>query len=162
MTIQDLGNVGEFIAALATVATLGYLALQVRAARHSTDFLISQGISQQYNHTNGQITQNPELAELFARVRRDPDSLSDVDSVRLEFLFFQYFHTHNMILELGAKGIISERWVRGCTADLEAMLSFVIPRRIFQKHAHWWGPEIAVIFDSTELDPDPTQLRGAQ
>ena len=30
MTIQDLGSIGELIAAIATVATLGYLALQIR------------------------------------------------------------------------------------------------------------------------------------
>ena len=38
MTIQDLGSLGELIAAIATVATLGYLATQIRLgnrlARH--------------------------------------------------------------------------------------------------------------------------------
>ena len=32
MTLQDLGNLGEFIAAVATVVTLIYLAIQVRAS----------------------------------------------------------------------------------------------------------------------------------
>ncbi len=30
MTIQDLGSIGEFVAAIATVATLAYLAAQIR------------------------------------------------------------------------------------------------------------------------------------
>jgi hypothetical protein len=30
MTIQDLGSIGELVAAIATVATLVYLALQIR------------------------------------------------------------------------------------------------------------------------------------
>jgi hypothetical protein len=30
LTIQDLGSIGELIAAIATVATLAYLALQIR------------------------------------------------------------------------------------------------------------------------------------
>ena len=156
MTIQDLGSIGELIAALATVATLIYLASQVRAARHSTDFLISQGISQQFNHTNGQITQDPELAELFTRGLSDPDSLSDVESIRFDFLLYQYFHTHNMILELGAEGIIGERWVRGSTTDMKALFGFAGMRRFFDKNAHWWGQEIATIFDSTEVNPDLT------
>ncbi len=33
MTIQELGSIGEFVAALATVATLAYLATQIRYAR---------------------------------------------------------------------------------------------------------------------------------
>ena len=39
MNIQELGSIGEFVAAIATVATLAYLALQIRqntrALRHS-------------------------------------------------------------------------------------------------------------------------------
>ena len=31
MTIQDLGSIGEFVAAIATVATLVYLAIQIRS-----------------------------------------------------------------------------------------------------------------------------------
>lgn len=30
MSLQDLGNLGELIAALATVLTLGYLAIQLK------------------------------------------------------------------------------------------------------------------------------------
>ena len=33
MTIQDLGSIGEFIAALATLATLAYIAIQVNHAK---------------------------------------------------------------------------------------------------------------------------------
>jgi hypothetical protein len=33
MTIQELGSIGEFVAAIATVATLAYLATQIRYAR---------------------------------------------------------------------------------------------------------------------------------
>lgn len=36
MTIQDWGSVGELLAAVATVATLGYLAVQVRQNTQST------------------------------------------------------------------------------------------------------------------------------
>ncbi len=35
MTIQDLGSLGELIAAVATVATLVYLALQIRQNTHT-------------------------------------------------------------------------------------------------------------------------------
>ena len=36
MTIQDLGSIGELIAAIATVVTLAYLALQIRQNTIST------------------------------------------------------------------------------------------------------------------------------
>ena len=49
MTIQDLGGIGELIAAVATIATLAYLAIQVRqntrALRSSTFQQISMDLS---------------------------------------------------------------------------------------------------------------------
>ena len=38
MTISELGSIGELIGAVATVATLLYLALQIRANTHSAKY----------------------------------------------------------------------------------------------------------------------------
>jgi len=47
VTIQDLGSVGELIAAVATVATLGYLAIQIRqntkSVRAASRFDVASG-----------------------------------------------------------------------------------------------------------------------
>ena len=37
VTIQDLGSIGEFVAAIATVATLVYLAIQIRSNTAAPD-----------------------------------------------------------------------------------------------------------------------------
>ncbi len=36
MTIQELGSIGEFVAAIATIATLAYLAIQIRAGARAS------------------------------------------------------------------------------------------------------------------------------
>ena len=36
MTLQDLGSIGELVGALATIATLVYLAIQIRANTRAT------------------------------------------------------------------------------------------------------------------------------
>lgn len=47
MTIQDLGSLGELIAAVATIATLGYLAIQIRqnttSVRAASRFDVASG-----------------------------------------------------------------------------------------------------------------------
>ena len=40
MTIQDLGSIGELVAAIATIATLAYLAIQIRGKGLSRSMLI--------------------------------------------------------------------------------------------------------------------------
>ena len=37
MTIQDLGSIGELVAAIATIATLVYLAIQIRQNTFATE-----------------------------------------------------------------------------------------------------------------------------
>jgi hypothetical protein len=37
MTLQDLGNIGEFVAAIGVVVSLIYLAIQVRAGSRQTE-----------------------------------------------------------------------------------------------------------------------------
>ena len=64
MSIQELGSLGEFIAAIATIATLAYLAVQVRqntrALRSSTFEDVSGGM----NQISTAIATHPELSSL--------------------------------------------------------------------------------------------------
>ena len=44
MTIQDLGNIGEVVAAVATVVTLVYLAIQIRANTNAVQAAAAQTV----------------------------------------------------------------------------------------------------------------------
>ena len=64
MTLQDLGSIGEFLAAIATLATLVYLAAQIRQntrAIKATSFMESQ---HSLAGVHDYLAQNPELLEL--------------------------------------------------------------------------------------------------
>ena len=64
MTLQDLGSIGELIAAIATLATLVYLAAQIRQntrAIKATSFMESQHF---FAGLHDYLAQNPDLLEL--------------------------------------------------------------------------------------------------
>jgi len=91
VTIQDLGSIGEIIGAVATVATLLYLALQIRqgtAATRQTSLYQAIESGQQLRM---EFVQNPEAAALYLRGLRDPDSLSPEDAYRFQMLVFSIF-----------------------------------------------------------------------
>ena len=87
MTIQDLGSLGEIVGALATIITLAYLAIQIRAntrmmatqSRHRTE-----EISSRYNMA---LAQDPQLADLFRRGLGGTESLTPTEQVQFSFLF---------------------------------------------------------------------------
>lgn len=74
MSLQDLGSIGELVAAIATVATLVYLAIQVRhnsvALNRSNELAQANSIHQitsMFNELNWRLAGDGELAEIHAR-----------------------------------------------------------------------------------------------
>ena len=86
MTIQDLGSLGELIAAIATVATLLYLASQIRHSNKALAESTSGAINASYASINSRISSDAEFAELFIRGRQDLDALDAVEVERFRAL----------------------------------------------------------------------------
>ena len=160
MTIQDLGSIGELIAAVATLATLAYLAVQVRSARNSMDFATAQGLSEQFNHVNAQLAENPELADIYLRGLHYPDALSDEEWLRFSNLSMQYWNVHQIILELGAAGIVSKRWVEGSRLEIASRCRLPGLQRHLQENRHWFSKEMIQLVEEVETDPDLIWRKG--
>ena len=73
MTFQDVGALGELLAAVATLATLVYLASQIRMAKRAFDRQRSQDLQTMFNTNNQVIAANPELADAIAKLQIGED-----------------------------------------------------------------------------------------
>ncbi len=100
MTIQDLGSIGEFVAALATLATLLYLAIQIRQNTASVRSASAQQILQGIAEFNQFISSDLSLIDLWWR-GSEPDALSEQEwhrflalassfILRLELMFINH------------------------------------------------------------------------
>jgi hypothetical protein len=82
VTLQDLGSLGEFVAAIATLATLIYLALQIRQntreSQAASRNLVSQSFVDFCFHVSGDL----EITKLTRRGLIDPESLDDDETLR--------------------------------------------------------------------------------
>ncbi len=87
MTIQDLGSIGEFVAALATVATLIYLALQLRHNGRVSRF-DSHLKARQLVAESQRVLSDPDKAKLWRVGLSDPDALTEDE--RLSFFSILY------------------------------------------------------------------------
>ena len=101
MTIQDLGSIGELVAAIGTVATLVYLAIQIRQNSRLLRASASQAVAQSALDFNTVLVQDRELLRLFTTGRQDLGSLDaeqrDVFTTTLITLFYTYesgFYQH--------------------------------------------------------------------
>ena len=86
MTIQDLGSLGELIAAVATVATLVYLAMQIREHSRSTRAEAARG-TVDGNPAMLAVAQDPELTKIFVSGLSDFTALDRFEKTRFAYTF---------------------------------------------------------------------------
>jgi hypothetical protein len=91
VTIQDLGSLGELIAAVATVATLVYLAAQIRQNTRALRSSSFHGVTDSFNQINMRIANDESLARIFRLGSEDLAQLTDDERVRFGFMFLSAF-----------------------------------------------------------------------
>ena len=110
-TAQLLGNIGEFVGAIAIVATLVYLAMQVR---QNTD-MMSVGNAQHFVDFNislvGPIVTNRELADLWIKGDSDFETLDPIDKQRIVMFEWQAIAGWYNFFNLRQQRLVSdEQW----------------------------------------------------
>ena len=140
MTIQDLGSIGEFVAAIATLVTLIYLATQIRhntaTARASTlqsavQFTVSMSES---------IYRDAEINDLFDRGSADMASLSDSERSRFHLILIAFFrmsqNSHHQFVE----GFIDEPTFTGMATSIFAFIDRPGAREWWQANEERFDP----------------------
>ena len=111
VTIQDLGSIGELLAALATIATLGYLAVQIRQNSESVRMGAEIELSKQLVDWHARVTSDPELIRIWDAAATNPESMNSEDVARLRWLSAECFLIYEGQYEFYKKGYIAdEAW----------------------------------------------------
>jgi hypothetical protein len=82
VTLQDLGSIGEFVAAIATLATLAYLALQIRQNTRGTRAQTTAAVASEMQRNLLALAECDALAQAFVKAAQGAE-LSPVEITRL-------------------------------------------------------------------------------
>ncbi len=99
MTIQDLGSIGELIAAIATVITLAYLAVQIRQGAKATRQAAIHSAVESGNMLRLELIREPEVAAMYLKGLADYQSLSREDRLRFNMFMQSMFENLREIFE---------------------------------------------------------------
>lgn len=98
-TVQDLGAIGEFVSAIAVIATLAYLAVQVRHTKSAlednalvTRVTVMDQHTQAQSRWRGRLADSTELARIWSAARGGLDALDEADYVRFSQHCIDYFN----------------------------------------------------------------------
>ena len=85
-TAQLLGNLGEFVGAIGVVATLAYLAIQIRQNTRVTRAASHHAVTDSLNQGNIAMAQDAELAQIWISGTMDRAPLTESERQRLDML----------------------------------------------------------------------------
>jgi len=132
VSIQELGSVGELVAALATVVTLVYLSLQIRHNTRSLRAAAFQDATRSANEWSALLVHHPETVALIRRGISDPEALDLDESIEFDQILFTLFRNYSVAITLTQDGLIPEIVCANYERALRAWFAFP------GMHA-WWA-----------------------
>lgn len=120
MTIQELGSLGELIAAIATVVTLAYLAVQIRQNTRLMAFTLAQTNRDIRGEPTRILASDPDAARVFRTGLVDPSGLGDRERYQFDALMtlvvngYEQAHSQGTLAEMTEQSawILSQPGVR--------------------------------------------------
>ncbi len=82
MNWDAIGAIGEVVGGVAVIATLLYLAVQIRQNARSVRNAASLSVNEGLAEINRRVSNDPEFADLWLRGRKDYRGLTDVERMR--------------------------------------------------------------------------------
>ena len=113
MTIQELGSIGEFVAAIATLATLAYLALQIRQNTREAQAASRSSVSQAFANLLVSVGTDSETSKICRRGFFDPESLDADDTFRFDLVIHSMFQNFETAFAQRSRNTLTEEdWVK--------------------------------------------------
>jgi hypothetical protein len=102
MTIQDWGSIGEIIGGIAVLATVVYLAIQLRQSTQATHRHTYNAAADSMAQFSWNLAKNPYLQKLYRNMLSTPDSLTADELLQAETILDAYltlmesYYLHNI------------------------------------------------------------------
>jgi len=132
VNLEDLGNIGELVGAVGVIATLAYLAVQIRQNTKALKATSHQETTREASDFTAQIAGDAEIARIYRIGSGDWSELTEDERLRFSMLMFRVFFNFQNLYALQESGNIDEEYWK---SQREIMLWFMAQPGV----RHWWG-----------------------
>ena len=146
---EAISAIGQIVGALAVVISLIYLAREVRSNAHATQQATMHSTSDTFNRWSQQLTEHPDLAELYYRGIHDFESLEGADLARFGALMLQgCFEPWRLVYYQHLEGHLDPRVWRGFEAAMRDFNAYPGVQAWWRLRSHWFDEEFANVHQS--------------
>jgi hypothetical protein len=118
MSLEDLGNIGEFVAAVGVIISLIYLAVQIRQNTRTVRSASYQSIVNTANDLGHNFTRAPGFTDLWAQGAVDPGKLNEEQLVKLRAHLVGMFRFYENVFYQHQQGTIDRKMWPGWQHDM--------------------------------------------
>ena len=131
MNIQDLGAIGELVAAIATVATLAYLAVQIRQNTKTVTASTELETGKMWTEFLARTAHNPDMADIWDKGHSDQEALTPNEKRKFIWQISEYFSiVENHFRQRDLNFLSHETWLQHGAAVAGMLANPLIAR--------WW------------------------
>ena len=132
MSLQDLGNIGEFLGGLAVLVSLVYVAFQIRQNTTSVRAAASASVAESLARVTETLSVEPELGRIWTQGQNDYDSLDDDARIRFNFVLLTYMRRLENAFYQQSRGFLDpDHW-----QTTERRIAYIMNR---PGTARWWS-----------------------
>ena len=132
MNWTAIGATGELLGAIGVIASLLYLAGQMRSAAADARRAAAQAVFTKMNTVYESVSANPQLADVFMRGTADLSALAPAESLQFSSIFLSFVRSYEEILHYKRAGAV-EDWV------WESVELVVLPNLATPGGLEWWA-----------------------
>ena len=140
MNWEAIGAVGEILGALVVVATIFYLAVQVRHTRHSNQMVAASRAAEASDIWVRQLVQDADLLELYLRGVQNYESLERLEKARFSTLITQFLRGVEGAWSQNELGVITDDQWYGYVASVRRIIGSPGGKVVFQDIKDLFSP----------------------
>lgn len=153
MSIQDLGSIGELVAAIATIFTLLYLALQIRLSAKSSSAEAERQIIRDYNlHFETFFGSRESTRIMVNGLKHGLASLSKEEAMMFSARMSELLQNYRSVVLMSRKGLVDE--------EIRESMRTTIAMFIATSGGQEWWKFTSFAFNFPEVMEDLTKYDG--
>ena len=158
VTIQDFGSIGELVAAIATIATLFYLAMQIRHSSEATRGASQQALLDTSFDASFELGRDVERLRILGAGLADFDLLNDRDKTIFAIAAQRYVGNLEKGLRLRQAGLIDHETVDSVGAGVLLILRSPGGAKWWQGYRLAVPPIVVEYLERRIADPDENPI----
>ena len=152
---EAISAIGQIVGAFAVVISLIYVASEVRRNTRATQLAAMRSMHDAFNRWIQQLTERPDVRELYYRGIHDFDSLKGADLVGFSTLMNQLFRTVEEMYYLQAAGHLEKGVWHGWETAHREFNAYPGVQAWWRLRSHWFSDEFAKFIDQLQQTAKP-------